>query len=46
MFRILLNNLEELSPIEFVEEYNRQMGTGLIIDDIEWDGIGDAKETN
>lgn len=31
-----------LPPVEFVEEYNRTMGTNLIIDDVIWK----AQQTN
>lgn len=38
MMRDLIENLLDLSPMEFVEEYNRQMGANLIVDEIEFDG--------
>lgn len=30
----LIQNLIDLSPVEFVEEYNRQMDANLIVDEI------------
>jgi len=39
MVKELNDLLMNLSPVEFVEEYNRQMGADLIVDDIEWDGM-------
>jgi len=41
MIKELNDLLRNLSPAEFVEEYNRQMGADLIIGDVEWDGMGD-----
>jgi len=37
MIAFLIANYEMLSPVEFVEEYNRQMGTDYTIDDVEWE---------
>lgn len=34
----LIENLLDLEPVEFVEEYNRQMGANLIVDEVEFDG--------
>jgi len=39
MVKELNDLLMNLSPVEFVEEYNRQMGADLIVDDIEWDEV-------
>lgn len=38
MMRDLIENLLDLSPVEFVEEYNRQMGADLTVDEVEFDG--------
>jgi len=40
MMRDLIENLLDLSPVEFVEEYNRQMGVHdfLIVDEVEFIG--------
>ena len=38
MMQDLIENLLDLSPIEFVEEYNRQMNKDLIVDEVEFDG--------
>lgn len=38
MMANLIENLLDLSPVEFVEEYNRQVGTDLIVDEVIFDG--------
>lgn len=36
MLENLIENLLNLSPVEFIEEYNRQYNTDFILDDIDW----------
>lgn len=36
MMENLIENLLNLSPVEFVEEYNRQCDANFIVDDIDW----------
>jgi len=37
MLANLIDNFLELSRVEFVEEYNRQMGADLVVDEVDWD---------
>lgn len=37
LFERVKTALAELSPVEFVEEVNRALGTEYIINDIDWD---------
>jgi len=36
MVENLIENILNLSPIEFVEEYNRQYDTDFIVGEIDW----------
>lgn len=42
----LISLLEDLPPNEFVEEYNRQKGTSLTVEQITWDGFPAYYESN
>jgi len=45
MMTALVENLLDLSPVEFVEEFNRQMGTNLIVSEVKFDEDGRIKYT-
>lgn len=36
MFVNLIELFIELSPVEFIEEYNRAFGTDFTVDDVDW----------